>query len=93
MQRSGLSTQPTDYQTEAATRLHLPFALLSDENLRFTHALRLPTFQVKGWTLTKRFTLVLHHQKIEKVFYPVFPPDKHGDQVVAWLRDKRHGLI
>jgi peroxiredoxin len=67
----GLSTQPTDYQTEAATRLHLPFALLSDENLRFTHALRLPTFQVNGWTLTNRLTLVLHHQKIEKVFYPV----------------------
>src|SRR6202040_2632545 len=49
----GLSTQPTGYQNEAATRLHLPFALLSDENLRFTHALRLPTFQTNGWTLTK----------------------------------------
>ena len=89
----GLSTQPTGYQSEAATRLHLPFALLSDENLRFTHALRLPTFQTNGWTLTKRLTLVIRSQRIEKVFYPVFPPDKHGDQVVAWLREKRQGLI
>jgi peroxiredoxin len=89
----GLSTQTTVYQNEAATRLHLPFALLSDEHLRLSRALRLPTFQVNGWTLTKRCTLVLHRQRIEKVFYPVFPPDKHGDQVVAWLRDKRNGLI
>ncbi len=89
----GLSTQTTAYQSEAATRLHLPFALLSDEHLQFTHALRLPTFQVNGWTLIKRCTLVMYRQRIEKVFYPVFPPDKHGDQVVAWLRDKRRGLI
>jgi len=89
----GLSTQTTTYQGEAATRLHLPFALLSDDHLRLTHALRLPTFQVNGWTPTKRLTLVLHRARIQKVFYPVFPPDKHGDQIVAWLRDKRRGLI
>ena len=29
----GLSTQDTAYQQEAATRLHLPFAILSDEKL------------------------------------------------------------
>jgi peroxiredoxin len=77
----------------ARTRLHLPFALLSDDHLQFIHAMRLPTFQVNGWTHTKRLTLVLHHQRIEKVFYPVFPPDKQGDQVVTSLRDKRNGLI
>jgi hypothetical protein len=26
--------------------------------------------------------------KVEKVFYPVFPPDKHGVQIVAWLKRK-----
>ena len=36
----GLSTQTTDYQTEAAERMHLPFPLLSDANLAFTSALR-----------------------------------------------------
>jgi peroxiredoxin (alkyl hydroperoxide reductase subunit C) len=39
----GLSTQSTAYQQEAAERLHLPFALLSDEKLRLTEALCLPT--------------------------------------------------
>jgi peroxiredoxin len=38
----GLSTQDGAYQREAATRLHLPFPLLSDEKLALTGALRLP---------------------------------------------------
>ena len=89
----GMSTQSTSYQQEAANRLHLPFALLSDQQLKMTHALRLPTFEVQGWTLIKRLTIVIHEGKIEKVFYPVFPPDKHGEQVAAWLAKKRQGLI
>jgi hypothetical protein len=36
---------------------------------------------------------VLHQGRIEKVFYPVFPPDKHGEQVRAWLDAKNKGLI
>ena len=35
----GLSTQDTAYQQEAATRLYLPFAILSDEKLALTKAL------------------------------------------------------
>jgi peroxiredoxin len=89
----GVSTQTTDYQSEAATRMHLPFSLLSDNRLRLTHALRLPTFQVNGWTLIKRHTIVLFRGRVEKVFYPVFPPDKHGEQVKAWLNAKTKGLI
>ena len=38
----GLSTQDTEYQREAAERLHLPFELLSDESLAFAKALSLP---------------------------------------------------
>ena len=34
----GLSAQDTVYQKEAATRLHLPFAILSDEKLTLTKA-------------------------------------------------------
>lgn len=41
----GLSTQTTEYQQEAAKRLHLPFPLLSDHSLRLASALSLPTFQ------------------------------------------------
>jgi peroxiredoxin len=45
----GLSTQTTDYQKEAVARLHLPFSLLSDSQLSFTRALRLPTFETGWW--------------------------------------------
>src|SRR5215471_6398240 len=50
----GLSTQTTAYQREAAERLHLPFAILSDTSLALTHAMRLPTFEFNGMTLVKR---------------------------------------
>ncbi len=82
----GLSTQDTAYQKEAADRLHLPFPLLSDEKLQFTRALDLPTFTVAGMQLIKRMVLVIDGGTITKVFYPVFPPDKSADEVVAWLR-------
>ncbi len=82
----GLSTQTTEYQQELVQRLHLPFEVLSDAELAFTKALRLPTFTVQGMILIKRLTLILSRGKIEKVFYPVFPPDKHAEEVIAWLR-------
>jgi peroxiredoxin len=82
----GLSTQPTDYQREVAQRLHLPFELLSDEHFAFSRPLRLPTFDVAGMTLLRRLTLVARDGVIERVFYPVFPPDTHAAEVVAWLR-------
>jgi peroxiredoxin len=82
----GLSTQDTAYQTEAATRLHLPFAILSDEKLALTKALRLPTFTTAGMTLLKRMAVVIDDGKISKAFYPVFPPDKNAEEVVAWLQ-------
>ena len=85
----GLSTQDTDYQREAAARLHLPFAILSDTGLAFTRAMRLPTFTVAGMTLLKRMALVIDDGVIAKVFYPVFPPDRNAAEVVAWLRDNR----
>jgi peroxiredoxin len=85
----GLSTQDPAYQKEAATRLHLPFPLLSDEKLAFTRALRLPTMQVAGLTLIKRLALVIDDGVIAKVFYPVFPPDKNASEVDAWLREHR----
>ena len=85
----GLSTQNTDYQREAAQRLHLPFPLLSDAELAFATALRLPTFVVEGMTLTKRVTLIARDGVIEHVFYPVFPPDRNAGDVIAWLRAHR----
>ena len=81
----GLSTQDTEYQREAAERLHLPFELLSDAALAFTTSLRLPTFTVEGLPLIRRLTLIIREARIEKVFYPVFPPDRNAADVLAWL--------
>ncbi len=81
----GLSTQDTAYQQEVVERLRLPFPLLSDAELKFTQALRLPTFTVDGMTLIKRVTLVIENGRIIKVFYPIFPPDQNAADVVAWL--------
>ena len=83
----GLGTQDTAYQQEMVKRLDVPFEVLSDEALRFTRALRLPTFIFQGATLLKRLTLVARQGRIEHVFYPVFPPDTHAAEVIAWLKD------
>jgi peroxiredoxin len=82
----GLSTQDTAYQREAVARLHLPFAVLSDEKLALTRALRLPTMEVAGHVLLKRLALVIDDARITKVFYPVFPPDRNAADVLAWLQ-------
>jgi peroxiredoxin len=85
----GLSTQTTEYQQEAAERLHLPFELLSDSALSFAGRLRLPTFVVDDMTLIKRLTLIVQDGVIVHVLYPVFPPDRNPDDVAAWLRATR----
>ncbi|HEX3680032.1 MAG TPA: peroxiredoxin [Galbitalea sp.] len=81
----GLSSQTTDYQSEAVERLHLPFAMLSDPELKLAEALSLPTFEVEGMRLYKRLTLIVRNGIIEHVFYPVFPTDTHAAAVETWL--------
>jgi len=85
----GLSTQDSTDQQEAASRLHLGFPLVSDAGLTLARALRLPTFVHEGFELVKRLTLIVRAGRIEKVFYPVFPPDADAGRVVTWLRE--HG--
>ena len=81
----GLSTQNPEDQREAAERLHLPFAILSDERLTLTRAMDLPIFSVETMTLLKRFTLVINEGTVEHVFYPVFPPYRSASDVVKWF--------
>jgi len=85
---AGLSVQPLDQQVELAGRLRLPFRVIADPERKLTRALGLPTFEFEGATLYKRLTLVCERRRIVKVFYPVFPPDRHGDEVLAWLRHR-----
>lgn len=81
----GVSLQSRDYQREARNRLELPFELLSDSARELTNQLRLPIFEIGGERFLKRLTLVLLDGHIEHVFYPVFPPDEHAEEVVRWL--------
>jgi peroxiredoxin len=83
----GLSVQTTAWQQEAAGRLHLPFALISDAQFQLTDALRLPTFEAAGLRLLKRMTFIIDDGRIVKVFYPVFPPDRNATDVMAWLEE------
>ena len=82
----GLSSQTSEYQKEMTQRLKLPYKVLSDEKLEFTKQLNLPTFEVGEMKLIKRITLILDNNKIIKYFYPVFPPDKNVDEVIAYLK-------
>lgn len=82
----GLSTQDSAYQREMTARLHVPFAVLSDADLDFTRALRLPTERVAGQTLLRRLTLLAEGGRIAEVLYPVFPPDADAGRVADWLR-------
>lgn len=83
----GISTQSTAYQKEMVERLHLPFEVLSDENLELTKKLNLPTFNVEDMGLIKRITLICKDSEIIKVFYPVFPPDKNVEEVIRFIEN------
>jgi len=87
----GVSVQTTEYQREAAARLHLPFSLLSDADYLLTDALRLPTMIVEGRRLVKRLSMVIRDAKIVDVNYPVFPPDRDAPRIIDWLRNHGDG--
>jgi peroxiredoxin len=82
----GLSTQSSEYQREARDRLDLPFEMLSDAAWELADALDLPTFAIEGEEYLKRVTLVVSDGEIERVFYPIFPPDEHAGEVLAWAK-------
>jgi peroxiredoxin len=83
---AGLSAQSLEDQTEFAERTHMPYPVLADPDLGAAQALGLPTFSIAGHRLYRRLALVVRHGRIEKVFYPVFPPDRNAGDVVAYLR-------
>ena len=82
----GVSAQDSAFQREARERLRLPFELLSDADFQLKQRLRLPTFHAGAREFYKRLTLVARDERIEHVFYPVFPPERNAGEVLAWLR-------
>jgi peroxiredoxin len=82
---AGLSAQTLEEQVELSERLGLLYPVISDPKLVLRDTLSLPTFEFEGLTLYKRVTLVFDAGRIAKVFYPVFPPDRNAEEVLAWL--------
>ena len=82
---AGLSAQTLDEQVELSERLGILYPVIADPELRLHDGLGLPTFDFEGSTLYKRVTLVFEAGRVAKAFYPVFPPDRNAEEVVAWL--------
>ncbi len=84
----GLSTQDSAYQQEAGPAA---FAVPDPvrRGARVHQGTQLPTFTASGMTLLKRMALVIDDAVIVKVFYPVFPPDKNAEDVIAWIQASR----
>jgi len=85
---AGLSAQTLDDQQEFAERNRMPFPVIADPERRLGAALDLPLLEIAGHTLYKRLTLVALGRRIEKVFYPVFPPDANAGEVLAYLQTR-----
>ena len=83
----GISAQSSEEQRGFAEREHIPYPLLSDGSLLLADALKLPTFTAGGMRFYKRLTFVARAGRIEKVFYPVFPPDRNAAEVLAWFEE------
>lgn len=61
--------------------------MISDEHFQLAEALRLPTFNAPSrGRLYTRLTLITLEERIEHVFYPIFPPNTHAQKVLEWLR-------
>jgi peroxiredoxin len=82
----GISSQPIEEQEEASERLHLPLELLNDSKFAISDAMNLPTFEYELSKYIKRITLIAKDGQIQKVFYPVFPPDKNVCEVINWIK-------
>ena len=84
----GISADPLANQEEFANYRHIPYELLNDSGFELTDALHLPTFEFQGQRYIKRLVLVARDGRIEKVFYPVFPPGRNAEVVLEYLRNQ-----
>ena len=82
----GLSTQSVSELKEMTTRLKVPYDIVSDSELNFSKLMNLPNFEINNTVFIKRLTLIIEQSIIKKVFYPIFPPDLHINEVIDWLK-------
>lgn len=81
----GVSTQSIEDIKEMSIRLQIPYDIVSDKDLLFSSAINLPIFSIGANKFLKRVTLIVENSVIKKVFYPIFPPNTHIDNVLEWL--------
>lgn len=84
----GISTQSPDDQREAATRLGLPYPLLSDERQDFQRSVNLPVFTAGGKVRLRRLTMAAVDGIIQRAWYPIFPSDSDVPMVLDWIRGR-----
>ena len=82
----GITSQKIDHNKEMTERLKIPFDILSDSSFELTKLIKLPTFSIDKKIFIKRLTIILEKSVIKKVFYPIFPPDLHINDVLEWLK-------
>ena len=75
------------HNKEMTNRLGIPFDVLSDAKLELKDSLSLPTFSIKNKIYLKRLTLIIEKKIVKKVFYPIYPIEKHVDDIIAWLKE------
>jgi len=90
---AGLSAQPLEEQVEFAERNHIPYPVIADPERKLGAALRLPTFEYpvdRGGptTLIKRMAWYVERGRVERIWYPVFPPGRNAEIVLGWLRER-----
>ena len=86
----GLSTQSVEDLKEMSLRLQVPYDVVSDQQLLFASSLNLPTFSINEKKFIKRLTLIVEKSIIKHIFYPVFPPNQHINEVLEWLKKTKN---
>ena len=81
----GVSTQSIADIKEMTMRLQIPFDVVSDQELILASAINLPIFFIDDKKFLKRVTMIVEKSVIKKVFYPIFPPNTHINEVLEWL--------
>jgi DNA-binding HxlR family transcriptional regulator/peroxiredoxin len=88
----GVSTQRPDQLDDFAAHHRIPFPMLSDQDLRLTATLRLPTFRAAGVDRLKRLTLIVDGSRtVRSVLYPIPDPAGSVADALAGIDTLRSG--
>ena len=81
----GVSSQSIADIKEMTNRLHIPYDVVSDQEQILSSSINLPTFSIDNKVFLKRVTMIIEKSIIKKIFYPIFSPNNHINDVLDWL--------